>query len=144
VNQGANITLTLTNNGQPFPSFLQLHKDKSEYETNYFAEVSRSNTSITLTANNVTGSSDIEYTLLTGCNSSGLKRAKTVQVLPNCTGSLNGGPLYTFNTVSGGQNQVEMYLSVVDLGKNVWQRQLEHQQRRKEHELYNQLRMCNV
>lgn len=111
VNQGSNITLTLTNNGQPFPSFLQLHKDRWNVEENFFTEASSSSTSITLTANNVTGSSEIEYYLRTGCNGSGLKRTKTVQVMPNCTGTLNGGPLYTFNTVPGGINEVEMYLN---------------------------------
>lgn len=36
VNQGSNITLTLTNNGQPFPSFLQLHKDEWVFEGSDF------------------------------------------------------------------------------------------------------------
>ncbi|MCE7865112.1 MAG: hypothetical protein DYG99_16385, partial [Bacteroidetes bacterium CHB5] len=50
--------------------------------------------------------------LRTGCNGNTTNyKIKTVQVLPNCTGTLNQGPLYTFNTVPGGSNQVEMYLS---------------------------------
>jgi hypothetical protein len=111
VNQGMNITLTLTNDGQPFPSYLQLDKNKWGFNSDYFTRDSYSSTSLTLKAKNNTGSSEIEYTLLTGCNGSGLKRTKSIQVLPNCTGTLNGGPLYTFNMVSGGQNQVEMYLN---------------------------------
>lgn len=110
VNQGANITLSLTNNGQSFPSFLQLHKDRWTYEGSDFTFQSSSSTSITLKAKNVTGSSEIKYELKTGCNAPDFFRTKTVQILPNCTGTLNGGPLYTFNTVPGGQNQVEMYL----------------------------------
>jgi len=115
VNQGMQFTLTLTNNGQPFPSFLQLNNSNWRInETgNYFTEVpnTRTTTSITLIANNLTGSSDIRYNLVTGCNGPNFFRVKTVQVLPNCTGTLNGGSLYTFNYVPAGSNQVVMFLS---------------------------------
>ena len=111
VNQGQNITLTLTNNGQSLPSYLQLDDGNWVFNTNHFDLVSKSSTSITLKAKDVTGYFDVTYNLLTGCNGSANYRIKTVQVLPNCTGTLNQGPLYTFNTVPGGSNQVEMYLS---------------------------------
>lgn len=112
-NQGMQFTLTLTNNGQPFPSFLQLHKDRWSFNSTYFTEVpnSKTATSITLIANNVTGYSDVKYNLITGCNGTNFYRIKTIQVLPNCTGTLNGGSLYTFNYVPSGSNQVVMFLN---------------------------------
>ncbi|MCE7865111.1 MAG: hypothetical protein DYG99_16380 [Bacteroidetes bacterium CHB5] len=36
VNQGQNITLTLTNNGQALPSYLQLHEDRWAFDAFYF------------------------------------------------------------------------------------------------------------
>lgn len=113
VNQGTQFTLTLTNNGQPFPSYLQLDDTKWRFnETgSYFTFVSKTATSITLIANNLTGSSNVRYNLVTGCNGADFFRAKMVQVLPNCTGTLNGGSLYTFNYVLAGSNQVNMYLN---------------------------------
>jgi len=112
-NQGAQFTLTLTNNGQPFPSFIQLADIRWSFNTNYFTEVlgTKTATSITLTANNVTGYSDVKYKLKTDCNGDDFFRTKTIQVLPNCTGTLNGGSLYTFNYVPSRSNQVVMFLN---------------------------------
>lgn len=110
-NQGMNVTLTLTNNGQALPSYLQLDEDNWEFDTYYFDLISKTGTSITLKAKDVTGYYDVKYNLFTGCNGSANYRTKTVQVLPNCTGTLNSGSLYTFNMVPGGANQVEMYLN---------------------------------
>lgn len=108
-------TLTITNNGQSIPSFLQLSESNWRFNDNgnYFTEVpnTRTATSITLIANTLAGSSDVRYNLLTGCNGSNFFRVKAVQILPNCTGTLNGGPLYSFNYVSSGSNQVVMYLN---------------------------------
>ncbi|HRE68267.1 MAG TPA: hypothetical protein PLM56_12630 [Cyclobacteriaceae bacterium] len=112
VNQGQNITLTLTNNGQALPSYLQLDELRWFFDQEYFTKVSSTNTSITLTAKTKTGSSEISYNLRTGCNGNTTNyKIKSVQVLPNCTGTLNSGPLYSFNMVPGGTNLVEMYLS---------------------------------
>ncbi len=115
VNQGTQFTLTLTNNGQPFPSFIQLSSTNWRInETgNYFSEVpnTRTATSITLIANTLTGNADVRYNLVTGCNGDNFFRVKTVQIMPNCTGTLNGGALNTFNMVPTGPNQVVMYLS---------------------------------
>lgn len=112
-NQGMQFTLTLTNNGQPFPSFMLLQQDRWQFDANYFTEVlgTKTATSITLTANNLTGYSDVKYRLKTACNGEDFFRTKTIQVLPNCTGTLNGGSLYTFNYVPSGSNQVVMFLS---------------------------------
>ncbi len=112
VNQGQNITLTLTNNGQALPSYLQLHEDRWFFDSDYFTEVSSTISSITLKAESLTGTSDVTYNLRTGCNGNTTNyKIKEVQVLPNCTGTLNSGPLYSFNMVPGGTNLVEMYLS---------------------------------
>lgn len=111
VNQGQNITLTLTNGGQALPAYLQLHGDRWTFDAFYFQLVTKTSTSITLKAKDVSGPSDVTYNLLTGCNGNVNFRTKSVQVLPNCTGTLNQGPLYTFNMVPGGINQVDMYLS---------------------------------
>ncbi|MBX2894402.1 MAG: hypothetical protein KF763_03105 [Cyclobacteriaceae bacterium] len=112
VNQGQNITLTLTNNGQALPSYLQLDEERWFFNLNYFTKISSTSTSITLKAESLTGTSDVTYNLRSGCNGNSTNyKIKSVQVLPNCTGILNQGPLYTFNTVPGGSNQVEMYLS---------------------------------
>lgn len=112
-NQGMTITLTLSNNGQPFPSYIQLNENNWIFnETgNYFARISSTSTSITLKANNITGLSDVKYRLSTGCNGDNFFRVKTVQIVPNCTGTLNGGALNTFNMVPTGPNQVVMYLN---------------------------------
>ncbi len=112
-NQGMQFTLTSTNNGQSLPSFLQLHKDRWFFDSYYFTEVpnTKTATSITLTANSISGYSDITYNLITGCNGNNFYRTKPVQVLPNRTGILNGGPLYTFNSVSTGSNQIVMFLN---------------------------------
>lgn len=116
VNQGMQITLTLTNNGQPFPSFLQLADNQWVInETgNFFTVVpgTKTATSITLMANSLTGFSAVKYRLVTGCNGNNFFRTKTIQILPNCTGTLNGGALNTFNMVPTGPNQVVMYLSL--------------------------------
>lgn len=111
VNQGQNITLTLTNNGQGLPSYLQLNDANWAFNTNHFDLVSKSSTYITLKAKLVTGYFDVTYNLYTGCNGNANFRTKSIQVMPNCTGTLNQGPLYTFNMVPGGSNQVVMYLS---------------------------------
>lgn len=111
VTQGQNITLTLTNNGQTLPSYLQLNDGNWVFNTNHFDLVSKSSTSITLKAKTVTGYFDVTYNLLTGCNGNSNSRTKAVQVLPNCTGTLNQGPLYTFNMVPGGSNLVTMHLN---------------------------------
>ncbi len=111
VNQGQNITLTLTNGGQALPSYLQLSSLNWSFNSSQFQEISKTSTSVTLKAKDVTGNFNVIYNLFTGCNANANFRTKSVQVLPNCTGTLNQGPLYTFNTVSGGTNQVEMYLS---------------------------------
>lgn len=114
-NQGMQFTLTLTNNGQPFPSFIQLADIQwfINEDGNFFTEVpgTKTATSITLTANNLTGSSVVKYKLKTSCNGDNVFRTKTIQILPNCTGTLNGGSLYTFNYVPAGSNQVAMFLS---------------------------------
>ncbi|MEI9919076.1 MAG: hypothetical protein WDO14_09785 [Bacteroidota bacterium] len=106
VNQGMNVTFTLTNNSQAFPSFITLNASKWTYNSTYFTFVSSTSTSITLTAKNVAGSSDVKYELNTGCGIN--YEIKTVQVVANCTGTLNGGQLNTFNSVPGGPNQVVM------------------------------------
>jgi len=112
VNQGQNITLTLTNNGQALPSYLQLDENRWFFNEAYFSKVSSTSTSITLTAKTLTGPSDVTYNLRTGCNGNTTNyKIKSIQVLPNCTGTLNQGPLYTFNMVPGGSNLVTMYLS---------------------------------
>lgn len=111
VNQGTQFTLTLTNGGQPFPSFIQLSDSRWEYNTTHFTFVTKSSTSITLIANSFTGYSEIKYRLVTGCNGDNFFRTKTIQVLPNCTGTLNGASLNTFNMVSTGPNQVVMHLN---------------------------------
>jgi hypothetical protein len=113
VNQGTQFTLTLTNNGQSFPSFIQLSSSNWRInETgNYFTEVTRTATSITLIANSLTGNPEVRYKLPTGCNGDNFFRVKTVQIMPNCTGTLNGGALNTFNMVPTGPNQVVMYLN---------------------------------
>jgi hypothetical protein len=111
VNQGQNITLTLTNGGLALPSYLQLHEERWLFDSEFFTKVSGTGTSLTLTAKTKTGLTSITYNLLTGCNGNANFRTKTVQVLPNCTGTLNLGPLYTFNMVPGGSNLVAMYLS---------------------------------
>jgi hypothetical protein len=111
VNQGMQFTLTLTNNGQSFPTFLQLADTYWSFSTTYFTLVSKTATSITLIASNVTGSSDVKYNLFTGCNGTNYFRTKQIQILPNCTGTLNGGSLYTFNYVASGSNQVVMFLN---------------------------------
>lgn len=115
VNQGTQFTLTLTNNGQPFPSFIQLSSTNWRINEagNYFTEITslRTATSITLIANTLTGNPVVRYKLLTGCNGDNFFRVKTVQIMPNCTGTLNGGALNTFNMVPTGPNQVVMYLS---------------------------------
>lgn len=115
MNQGTQFTLTLTNNGQPFPSFIQLSSTNWRINEagNYFTEITslRTATSITLIANTLTGNPVVRYKLLTGCNGDNFFRVKTVQIMPNCTGTLNGGALNTFNMVPTGPNQVVMYLS---------------------------------
>ena len=112
VNQGQNITLMLTNNGQALPSYLQLDELRWFFDQDFFIKVSGTNTSITLTAKTLTGPTNITYNLRTGCNGNTANhKIKTVQVLPNCTGTLNQGPLYTFNMVPGGTNNVQMFLS---------------------------------
>jgi hypothetical protein len=113
VNPGTQFTLTLTNNGQPFPSFIQLSNNSWRInETgNYFTEVSRTATSITLIANCLPGFSEVKYRLVTGCNGDNFFRTKTIQILPTCSGTLNGGALNTFNVVPTGPNQVVMCLS---------------------------------
>jgi hypothetical protein len=70
VNQGTQFTLTLTNNGQPLPSYLQLSDEYWTFNSNYFIEVvsSTTATSITLIAKNLAGISNVKYDLLTGCN----------------------------------------------------------------------------
>jgi hypothetical protein len=110
VNQGMNITLTLTNNGQPFPSFITLGAGKWSYNSTYFNFVSSTSTSITLQAKTVAGTSDVKYDLTnTGCAGMSTNfEVKSVQVVPNCTGTLNGGQLNTFNSVPGGPNQIVM------------------------------------
>ena len=115
VNQGTQFTLTLTNNSQPFPSFIQLSSSNWRInETgNYFSEVpnTRTATSITLIANTLIGNTDVRYNLVTGCNGDNFFRIKTIQIMPNCTGTLNGGTLNTFNVVPTGTNQGVMYLN---------------------------------
>jgi|JI9StandDraft_2_1071091.scaffolds.fasta_scaffold35343_2 hypothetical protein len=116
VNQGMNITLTLTNNGQSFPSFLQLDTDKWDYDPAHFTKVSSTGTSITLTAKYVAVTSEVKYVLYTGNNASDTtkangRRIKLVQIMPDCSGTLNGGPLNTFNTVPAGTNQIIMVQS---------------------------------
>ena len=112
VTQGQNIILTLTNNGQTLPSYLQLDQLRWFFGQDYFTKVSSTSTSIALIAKTLTGTSDITYNLRTGCNGNTTNyKIKTVQVLPNCTGTLNQEPLYTFNMVPGGSNLVAMYLS---------------------------------
>lgn len=115
VYQGTQFTLTLTNNSQPFPSFIQLSSSNWRInETgNYFSEVpnTRTATSITLIANTLIGNADVRYNLVTGCNGDNFFRIKTIQIMPNCTGTLNGGTLNTFNVVPTGTNQVVMYLN---------------------------------
>lgn len=115
VNQGTQLTLTLTNNGQPFPSFIQLSSSnwRINESGNYFTEITslRTATSITLIANTLTGNPVVRYKLATGCNGDNFFRVKTVQIMPNCTGTLNGGALNTFNMVPTGPNQIVMYLN---------------------------------
>lgn len=112
VNQGQNITLTLTNNGQALPSYLQLHEERWSFSQTFFSKISSTSTSITLKAESTTGPTDITYNLRTGCNGNTTNfKIKSVQVLPNCTGTLNQGPLNTFNMVPGGTNNVVMFLS---------------------------------
>lgn len=106
VNQGMNITLTLTNNGQPFPGFITLGAGNWSYSSTYFNFVSSTSTSITLQAKNVAGYSDVTYQLNTACGSR--VEVKNVQVVPDCGGTLNGGQLNTFNSVPGGPNQIVM------------------------------------
>ncbi len=110
VNQGMNITLTLTNNNQPFPSFITLNASKWSYNSTYFNFVSSTSTSITLQAKNVAGTSNVTYDL-TNTNCTGMAsniEVKSVQVVANCTGTLNGGQLNTFNSVPTGPNQIVM------------------------------------
>jgi len=111
VTQGQNITLTLTNAGQALPSYLQLSLNNWVFDDEYFDEVSKTNTSVTLKARTLTGTTNITYNLFTGCNGNANFKTKSIQVLPNCTGTLNQGPLYTFNMVPAGTNQVAMFLS---------------------------------
>ncbi len=111
VNPGTQFTLTLTNNGQPFPSFIQLSDSRWDFNTAYFTFVAKSATSITLIANCLPGFSDVKYKLVTGCNGGNFFRTKTIQILPTCSGTLNGGALNTFNVVPSGSNQVVMCLS---------------------------------
>lgn len=114
-NQGMQFTLTLTNNGQPFPSFIQLADFEWRYNDtgNFFTVVpgTQTATSITLKANNLTGYADVKYRLKTACNGNNFFRTKTIQILPNCTGTLNGGSLHTFNYVPSGSNQIVMFLN---------------------------------
>lgn len=115
VNQGMNITLTLTNNGQSFPSYVELNANKWSFNSTYFMvapNTTTTSTQITLQAKNVAGTSDVTYNLTTACSGSGNHmETKSVQVVPNCTGTLNGGQLNTFNSVPGGPNYVVMALS---------------------------------
>ena len=71
----------------------------------------RTATSITLEADTLAGFSDVTYRLKTGCNGNNFYRTKTIQVLPNCTGTLDGGSLYSFNYVTAGTHNVEMHLN---------------------------------
>lgn len=92
---------------------MQLGPSRRDFDINYFSEVpnTKTATSITLKADTIPGFSDVTYQLITGCNGNDFKRAKTIQVLPNCTGTLDGGSLYSYNYVTAGTHNVKMHLN---------------------------------
>ena len=108
VSIGATATYTLS-----APS--NISADHWGVNTSYFDILSSNSTSVTVKAKSSAGSGYVKVYLRTSCMSSGEfkpSKQKTVSVIADCTGTLNGGALYTYNNVSSGaSNTVAMNMS---------------------------------
>ncbi len=114
VNIGMDATYTLLVNGSstaPLPSYI-ISEDRWVIDS-HFTITSRTNRSITIrSATGVTSGTftdAVKTSFRTSCAVLYPLRKKTVSVMPDCSGTLNGGPLYTFNTAHpSGPNYVVM------------------------------------